>query len=157
VRTLIVGIGSTIRGDDGVGVHAARELRQRPLPPGVDVIELGTAGLGLLDVVADYDRLIVLDAIVSGARPGTVRVLAGYDVARAAHLGPGHEADLPTTLALGRKLAGEHMPREVTVVAIEVRNLTSFSERLTDEAEAAIPGVVTTVENLLGQNRATRA
>jgi hydrogenase maturation protease len=157
VRTLIVGIGSTIRGDDGVGVHAARALRQRPLPAGVDVIELGTAGLGLLDVVSGYERLIVLDAIVSGAPPGTVHVLAGDDVARGAHLGPGHEADLPTTLASGRKLPGIHMPQEVIVVAVEVRNLTSFSDHLTDEAEAAIPGVVTTVENLLGQNRATRA
>jgi hydrogenase maturation protease len=157
VRTLIVGIGSTIRGDDGVGVHVARELHHRPLSEGVDVIELGTAGLGLLDVVAGYDRLIVLDAIVSGERPGTVRVLAGDDVASAAHLGPGHEADLPTTLALGRKLAGEHMPQEVTVVAIEVRSLTSFSERLTDEAEAAIPAAVATVEDLLGQKRGRRS
>lgn len=149
MRTLIVGIGSTIRGDDGVGVHAARQLRQRTLPAEVDVIELGTAGLGLLDHVVGYDRLIVLDAIVSGEEPGVVRLLAGDDVARGAHLAAGHEADLPTTLALGRTLVAKRMPAEVTVVTVEVGNLTSFSEHLTVEVEAAIPEMLATVEQLL--------
>jgi hydrogenase maturation protease len=151
VRTLIVGIGSTIRGDDGVGVRAARRLRERPLPGEVDVIELGTAGLGLLDHVAGYDRLIVLDAIVSGAPVGTVRVLAANDVACAAHLGAGHEADLPTTLALGHKLLAERIPQQVNVVTIEVCDLNSFSEHLTVEVEAAIPKMLARIEELLGE------
>jgi hydrogenase maturation protease len=149
VRTLVVGIGSTIRGDDGVGVHAARRLCQRTLPPDVDIIELGTAGLGLLDHVVGYDRLIVLDAMVSGAPPGTVRLLAGDDVAHAAHLGPGHDADLPTTLAFGRRLAPQGMPSQVIVVTVEVLDLTSFTEHLTVEVEAAITEMLAAVEQLL--------
>jgi hydrogenase maturation protease len=149
VKSLVAGIGSTIRGDDGVGVHAARQLRTRSLPDNVRVIELGTAGLALLDVVEGYDGLIVLDAIVTGAPCGTVHVLAGEEVARAVHLGAGHEADLPTTLSLGRKLMGSHMPQDVAVVAVEVGDLTTFSERLTPEVEAAIPDVIARVERLL--------
>jgi len=149
LRTLIVGIGSTIRGDDGVGVHAVRRLQEHRLPEEVTVLELGTAGLTLLDLVAGYDRLIVFDAMVSGAPPGTVRVLTGDEVARAAHLGVGHEADLPTTLALGRKLAGPQMPSDVTVVAIEARDLNSFSEHLSTKVAAAIPEALAKVDKLL--------
>lgn len=149
MKSLVAGIGSTIRGDDGVGVHAARQLRTRSLPDNVRVIELGTAGLALLDVVEGYDGLIVLDAIVTGAPRGTVHVLAGEEMARAVHLGAGHEADLPTTLSLGRKLMGSYMPQDVSVVAVEVGDLTTFSERLTPEVEAAIPDVIARVERLL--------
>ena len=149
MKSLVAGIGSTIRGDDGVGVHAARQLRTRSLPDDVDVVELGTAGLALLDLVEGYDRLIVLDAIVTGAPCGTVHVLTGEEAAQAVHLGAGHEADLPTTLSLGRKLMGSHMPQHVAVVAVEAGDLTTFSERLTPEVEASIPEVVAKVERLL--------
>jgi hydrogenase maturation protease len=148
MKTLVAGIGSIIRGDDGVGVRAARQLKTR-LPNGrFDVIELGTAGLALLDSVEGCDRLILLDAIVTGAPPGTVHELTGQEVAASAHLGPGHEADLPTTLALGRKLS-RHMPGDVIVLAVEAGDLDSFSEHLTPEVEAAIPEVLAKVAGFL--------
>ena len=93
--------------------------------------------------------MIVLDAIVTGAPRGTVHVLDGEEVTRAVHLGAGHEADLPTTLSLGRKLMGSHMPKDVAVVAVEAGDLTTFSERLTSQVEAAIPEMVAKVERLL--------
>jgi hydrogenase maturation protease len=148
-RTLIVGVGSTILGDDGVGVRLARELVARGVPAGVDVIELGTGGLGLLDHVAGYDRLIVLDAIVTGAPPGTVHVSTDNAIPATLHVGPGHEADLRTTLALGRKLVGSRMPEEVVVLAVEARDARSFSEHLTPEVEAAVPGALRKVEQFL--------
>jgi hydrogenase maturation protease len=148
MKTLVAGIGSTIRGDDGVGVVAARRLKASCPNEGIDVIELGTAGLTLLDSAEGYDRLILLDAIVTGAPPGTVHELTGKQVASSAHLGAGHEADLPTTLALGRKLS-KHMPADVIVLAVEVGDLHSFSEQLAPEVEAAIPEVLAQVEKLL--------
>ena len=146
MKTLVAGIGSTIRGDDGVGVRAAREFKARS-PEGVDVIELGTAGLSLLDFVEGFDRLVVIDAIVTGAPPGTVTELTGEEVAKAVHLGIGHEADLPTALSLGQKLS-RHMPTDVTVVAVEAGDITTFSEHLTPEVASAIPDVLSRVERL---------
>ena len=149
MKTLVIGVGSTIRGDDGVGVHAVRRLKLRDVSRDVDIVELGTDGLALLDFVEGYDRLIVIDAIESGARPGLVQVLTGEEVARAAHLGVGHEADLPTTLALGRELAGRRMPEQVVVVAVEASDIHSFSEQLTPGVEAAIEEALAEVERLL--------
>ena len=152
MKTLVVGIGSTILGDDGVGVHAARAVRDRVMAApdiDVDVVELGTAGLALLDLIEGYDQLIVLDAIVTGAAPGTVHRLEGQDVVRAAHLGAGHDADLPATLAMGEKLLPGQMPKKVTVIGIEALNLTDFSEALSEAVEAGIEAVVRVVEGLV--------
>lgn len=142
MTTLVVGIGNTILGDDGVGVHAVRRLRERPLPDGVVVEEVGIAGLGLLDLAAGHDRLIVIDAICTGAAPGTVHLLKGDEVPTAAHLGAGHEADLPQSIEIGRRLLQERMPQEIVVVAIEALDIQTFSESLTPEVEAAIPEAV---------------
>ena len=145
MTTLVVGIGSTILADDGVGVHAARAvgeaIRERNLAD-VHVLELGTAGLALLDAMAGYERLILLDAIVTGQAPGTIHELDADEVEGVVHLGAGHEADLPTVLAMGRRALGEHMPSAVRIVAIEAKQLTDFSESMTPEVEAAMPEVV---------------
>jgi hydrogenase maturation protease len=148
VKTLVVGVGSTIRGDDGVGVEVVRRLRDRVTDDQVDYIELGTAGLALLDRVEGYERLILVDAIVTGGKPGTVVELTGEEVASSAHLGAGHEAGLPTVLELGQKLS-KVMPREVIVIAVEAADLDSFSETLTPEVEAVMPDVLERVEELL--------
>jgi len=147
MKTLVVGIGSTIRRDDGVGVRAARRFKARS-PNSVDVIELGTAGLSLLDFVEGFDRLVVIDAIVTGAPPGTVYQLTGEEVAKTVHLGIGHEADLPTALSLGQKLS-RHMPADVVVVAIEAGDITTFSEELTPEVASAMPEVQARLESLI--------
>ncbi len=157
MKTLVAGIGSIILGDDGVGVHAARQLKARGLGPEIDVAELGTAGLGLLDIAQGYERLILLDAMVSGAPPGTVHQLSGDQLNRAVHLGPGHDADLSTAVALGQRLLGTYMPREVRVIAVEAAELNRFSERLTPEVAAAVPAVVDAVEHLVMRPLASNA
>jgi hydrogenase maturation protease len=149
VKTLIVGIGSTVLSDDGVGVRAVERLAERALPDGVKVAALGTAGLGLLDLLGDVERLIIVDAIVTGAAPGTIHELRGNDVVQTAHLGVGHEADLPTTMAIGERVLGREMPREVVVVAVEAEDVTTFSESLTAPVQRAVQGVVGVIEGLL--------
>ncbi len=71
-RILIVGVGNLLLGDEGVGIHAVRELEKRSLPPYVDVVDGGTAGLNLLDLMIGQQRVIIIDAVDGGAQPGTV-------------------------------------------------------------------------------------
>lgn len=149
MKTLVAGIGSPILSDDGVGVHVVRRLLEGSPRPGVDVIDVGTGGLALLDVVAGYDRLVLVDAAVTGAPPGTVHRFTGSDVTRTVHLGIGHEADLSTALALGKELMGLSMPRDVIVVAVEAADITTFSEELTPAVQAAIPAVLAAIDGLL--------
>lgn len=148
MKTLIVGIGSPILGDDGVGLHAARRVQALPPCDNVTVLELGTGGLALLDYLDGHDRLIILDAIVTGATPGTIFELGGEDAAATVHFGGAHEADLPAVLSLARKLA-KRMPEEVIVIAVEAGDITTFSETLTPEVAAAVPEVLARVCRML--------
>ena len=62
-RTLIAGVGNTLRGDDGLGVHALNLVRSRELPGGVDTLELGTSLIYALPDLTGYEKLILLDAV----------------------------------------------------------------------------------------------
>ncbi len=55
-----------------MGVHIANELMKIDMPEEVRVVEGGTDGFRLLDVITDADRLIVVDAVKGGAAPGTI-------------------------------------------------------------------------------------
>jgi hydrogenase maturation protease len=73
IRTLIVGYGSPIRGDDAIGPLAADALQAQCLPEGVEVISRHILTAELVEDIAAADRVIFLDATVEG-EPGEVRV-----------------------------------------------------------------------------------
>ncbi len=72
-KTLIIGYGSPIRGDDAIGPLAADALAAGPLPLGVEVISRHILTAELVEDIAAVDRVIFLDATVEG-EPGEVRV-----------------------------------------------------------------------------------
>lgn len=74
-RTVVIGVGNELRGDDGFGVAVARRLRGRPLPEGVVVRELGTRAFDLALALLEADVAIVVDAVERGGPPGTLRSL----------------------------------------------------------------------------------
>lgn len=74
VHTLVLGVGNLLLGDEGVGVHVARRLQQLPLPPGVEVLDGGTAGGELVRFCSGKKKIIIVDALLGDAEPGsTVR------------------------------------------------------------------------------------
>ena len=84
-RVTVIGLGNVVCSDDGLGVHAVRRLRAaHRLPPGVEFIEGGTAGLLLLPHLADADEAVLVDAVDVGAVPGTLVRLEGRELDLAA-------------------------------------------------------------------------
>lgn len=79
-RILIVGVGNELLGDEGLGVHVVRALQaMRPALPGhVDVLEAGTSLMDALPRMVSYARVIIVDAVQAGKRPGSIhRIEAG--------------------------------------------------------------------------------
>ena len=75
-RTLVAGIGNIFLGDDGFGSVVARHLAQTPLPPDVEVADIGIRGVHLAYQLLDgYDTLVLVDAMPRGEEAGTVTVL----------------------------------------------------------------------------------
>jgi hydrogenase maturation protease len=79
-RILVLGVGNLLMGDEGVGIHAVRELMERTLPPHVDVIDGGTAGLDLLHIMEGYERVLIIDAVDVGEEPGAILRFGPQDV-----------------------------------------------------------------------------
>ena len=122
-RVVILGIGNTILSDEGVGVHAALALNERyALPDGVEVIDGGTAGMELLDALADVDLLLVLDAVKAGRAPGSVLCLVGAEVPVffRSKLSP-HQVSICDVLA-SLEFAGQ-APRELVLIGVEPESL----------------------------------
>lgn len=71
-KTIILGVGNELLSDEGIGVYVAKELEKMSLPSGVEVYEGGTDGFGLINIITEADRLIVIDALKGGAAAGTI-------------------------------------------------------------------------------------
>jgi hydrogenase maturation protease len=75
-RTLILGIGNLLLGDEGVGVEVVRRLSEGALPAGVACLDGGTGSFALLEPMQLADRIILVDATVDGTTAGTITRLA---------------------------------------------------------------------------------
>ena len=150
-RTVVIGIGNPILGDDGVGIKAARELRDRlPEGSGIDVIELSAGGIRLMDTMTGYERAVIIDAIVTGSgRPGEIFRLSPSDLLSTRNTVSTHDMDLPTALEMGRML-GIPLPSEVNIWGIEAQDIGTFGEELTRDVENAVPKVVEEVMGSIG-------
>lgn len=72
---LVIGVGNSYRSDDGAGLLAMRMLKEQPLPGGVRCLESDGDGAWLLDIWGQAERTILVDAVSSGAPPGTLHLL----------------------------------------------------------------------------------
>ncbi|MFQ5586783.1 MAG: hydrogenase maturation protease, partial [Thermodesulfobacteriota bacterium] len=80
-RLLILGLGNLLMGDDGVGVHVINSFQQESLPDGVDIVDGGTGGLDLVDIISGYRRVIVVDAVRGeNGSPSGVRLFSPDDL-----------------------------------------------------------------------------
>jgi hydrogenase maturation protease len=126
VPTLVVGIGHEDRGDDAAGPLTARLLARAwgdRLPPHVAVCAWRGDPLGLIDAWAGVERLVIVDAVVSGGAPGTCRRF-GVDAPFATGAGAStHGIGLADALALARTLG--RLPPTVEVWGIEADAFTA--------------------------------
>lgn len=151
MRTLVLGLGNPILRDDSVGLRVVRALE--PALLGRDDVVLAEethGGLRLMERLVGYDQAIIVDAICSGVRPGTIHSLRP-DSMPTQHSASTHDVNLTTALEVGRR-AGAHLPPDdrIHLVAVEAEDVLTFGEELTPAVEAAIPSAVRAVMRILG-------
>ncbi|MBI1387840.1 MAG: hydrogenase maturation protease [bacterium] len=145
MKTLILGLGNDFIADDGAGVEAARLLEGelRGLDD-VEVMECALSGAALLDILIDYDRVILIDAVKTGqVKPGTISELWLEDLGEVIAPSP-HYAGLPELLALARQLE-LNFPREFVIFAVETEDPYTIGGAMTEPVRAALPEVVSVV------------
>ena len=123
VKTLVLGIGNLLIGDEGVGCKTAGELARRySLPESVECVDGGTAGFELLSMIDDKEHLILIDALKNDQRPGTVVLVEGEHVPKAflARTTP-HQLGICDVLAAAQ--LSDTMPKSLTLYGIEPKQL----------------------------------
>ena len=158
-RTIVIGLGNPMLGDDGVGWRVADEVEGllrtarnagRSIPD-VEVERLGVGGLRLMECLTGYEAAILVDAAEFRDRPiGEVCScsLGELEDYAAGHLDSAHDASLRTALALGRRL-GASLPNRIEAVTIQVQSTDIFCEELSPEVADAVPVAVSAVMSIL--------
>ncbi len=148
---IVIGIGNDFRGDDAAGLAAARLLRNR-LSADVRVLEQSGDGGTLLNAVQDEDTVIVLDAVQSGAPPGTIhRLCVNRDrIPRGLFSHSTHTFGVAEAIALARSL--QTLPSTLVIYGIEGENF-AFKTGLTTRVKAAVRRVTREVANLAAERQ----
>jgi len=165
VKTLVLGLGNPILGDDGVGWKVAEELKKQlpissppaslPLGDGSRVIDvecLSLGGISLMEHLIGYQRAILIDAFALEEPIGSILVLKLSELPNysAFHTASAHDTSLQNAIKLGRSL-GAQLPDDITVVGIATRHIYDFSEELSPPIAQAVPQAVQIVLDLLEQ------
>ncbi|MHA1580574.1 MAG: hydrogenase maturation protease [Candidatus Freyarchaeota archaeon] len=147
-RVVVIGVGNLLLGDEGVGVRVVEELTKMDLPPHVEVVDGGTGGIVLLNLMEGADRVILVDAVLGGGSPGEIYVLSldGLIGGRVKFFSL-HEMDLLSVLRIGKEL--DKLPPELVLIGVEPKNYLEYTIELSPEVRAAIPMVVEKVLKLL--------
>ena len=142
MRTIVLGVGNPILQDDGVGIHVVHELQNHFHDSRVTMDIAYTGGLNLLDRVRGYDKVILVDAVKQdNSTPGEVKRFFLTE-APSIHSSNPHDISFSEALLLARQLGEHHLPKEIVVIGIVVRNTTDFGEDLSSEVASAVPRAV---------------
>ncbi|MGZ4962159.1 MAG: hydrogenase maturation protease [Limisphaerales bacterium] len=137
---LVIGVGNEYRGDDGLGILAARQLRKRLIAE-ARIIESPCADTSLMETWKQYDSVILIDAVLSRSPPGTIH---RFD-ARACTMPPhfchcsSHAFGLADAIELARVM--DWLPQNLIIYGVEKKECADDSSLSTEVAQA-LPNLV---------------
>jgi hydrogenase maturation protease len=154
MKTLVIGLGNPILGDDGVGWRVVEEIARKTTDRSdveVDTASLG--GLSLMERLTGYEHVILVDSYFSGEKAiGSVSLflLTELPDLSSGHTTAVHDTSLRNALNVGRSM-NIPLPRDedVHIIAIEAENVYDFSETLSPAVETAVPHAVEVVLQLI--------
>jgi len=135
-KTVVIGLGNIIMGDEGAGVHVVNHLQQMADLPPIDIIDGGTGSFHLLEYFQDYDRVVLVDATIDGQEPGTISKLT-----------PKYSKDYPPTMVahdIGLKDLLDALyllptQPQITLFTVSIAGLGQISTELSPEIQEAVP------------------
>lgn len=141
VGTVVIGLGSPLMGDDGLGLVALERLRDRwRIEPSPALVDGGTWGMNLLHEIEDASRLLLIDAIDADRPPGSLLVLQRSELPRffAMKLSP-HQIDMKEVLAVA-ELRGT-LPAQTVAIGLQPERV-ELSTELSAVVRDGVPSLV---------------
>ena len=145
----ILGIGSSLLTDDSAGLYVIEKLAAvSSLRDHVILTNGGTGGIAIVDLLEDVDHLIVVDAFLTGSKPGKIfeKELDVADIGNSINLSFAHGFDLATILTLYCTTLGGKIPKKITIIGIEAQDITTFSEECSEPVKKRILKVVDLIQ-----------
>lgn len=143
MRNAVIGIGNLLRADDGVGIHVVDRLKEER--PDIEAVDVSTSEIGILDYLRGREKVVIVDAIITEAEPGTIHKIVPENLDTDAFL-RSHSLNLSGVLRLGSRLYPDEFPKKLVILAVEAEDIKSFSTSLTDRVESAIPRLLREIE-----------
>ena len=151
MKTAVVCLGNELVGDDGVGMRVARVLDQLHLPDNIDVLVRPFLGLDLVDLLHQYERLVIVDDMTSGRPAGTCVCLDPSEAkAMASHPSCAHGLGIAEVMQLVDKLYPDRKGRVIGFVGVEAAALQQFEVGLSEPVACALPKAVEAVLLMVG-------
>ncbi len=137
-KLCILGVGNLLMRDEGFGVRAMEYMRDHYVwPESVDFVDGGTLGHGLMPLLQDYARIVVLDIVTAQGEPGTVYLLENDDMRKALSFHDStHDTDFVDLLQTCDLMGCRP---DCFVVGMEPFDYTSMVPELTPEAQQLLP------------------
>lgn len=137
-KILILGIGNTLLGDEGFGVHAVEFLRENyEWPSNIDLLDGGTRGLLLMADLMEHDLVIILDIILAGKCGGTMYLIEEGDLNNSlTRKESAHQTSINDVLT-SCELAG--FRPEVLVFGLEPFSYQKIDTQLSIQAKELLP------------------
>ena len=143
MKTIVLGVGNKILGDDGVGVHVANELKKHINNPNITIDEAITGGMNLLDLILGYDKAIIIDAVkTENGDNGEVMRVPINDFTTMHSCNP-HDVSLIEAIKMAKKMGENRIPQEIIVIGILMKEMPcEFGEKLSKKIAEAVPKAI---------------
>lgn len=135
---VVLGIGNTLRIDDGVGIVLVESLEQNLADqPNITFETMQTGGIDILGSIEGFNLAIIIDAAFMTASPGEARWLpVGKSDKNIRLYSSTHSAGVLETIQIARTIENLDMPEIIAVLGIQVKETKGFGENLTEEVAA---------------------
>lgn len=122
-KVVVLGVGNLLLGDEGVGVHLIQKLREMQLGEGIELVDGGTSLLDFIPQAEDVSKLIIVDAVKLGGKPGTTYKICVDDslLKGAKGITSLHQLGVVETLAIAQKMG--KLPHTV-IIGIEPKEIS---------------------------------
>ncbi|MFW6111495.1 MAG: hydrogenase maturation protease [Candidatus Bipolaricaulota bacterium] len=135
----VLGVGNTLKGDDGIGVVLVKELKKEEFPGEVEFHEVGTSGMNILHYLEGLDKAVIVDALRSGGNPGDSIFFRPEEVDKDITVRSTHDANLLEAIELSETL-GER-PEKIVIMGVIPDDMT-IRDGLSPLLENKLPDLV---------------
>ncbi|MCM8763278.1 MAG: hydrogenase maturation protease [Candidatus Omnitrophica bacterium] len=146
-KIAVIGLGNTLRRDDGIGILVLESLRNSYRKQGIDYLNFGIASIDLLHRLQNYKKALLIDGINASLEPGEIKIFKLSEVVNILkkQITSSHEFNLKDVFVLYKKLG---LKTEVFIAGIQVQDV-SFASGLTEKLKKSYDNIVEKVNNFI--------